>query len=85
MESGIFIYPYGTYYDPNLPESIEGSNAVIIYTNVKGVDRVIGSLEGIFVSLLPLEGEDEQTLCRRNHMEIFEKHYFGKFHKFPTD
>jgi hypothetical protein len=76
----IYSYPYGVFYDVDKPESMETSSAVIIYSDVEGEMRVIGSLEGVFVSLHPLWIRN--PTCSREQAAEFEKKYRGKFSGF---
>ena len=57
MAKGKYFYFYGAFYDINRPKSMETSDAIVVYSDVRGVERVIGSLEGIFLSVFPLQGD----------------------------
>ena len=83
MKLETFVYPYGAYYNANLPKpkSIKSSDTIIVYTDVRDVDRKISSLEGVFVPLEPII-QIGSPLRKRTEMLDFEKEYSGKFQKF---
>ena len=84
MQIERFAYPYGIFYDVNLPESMDSSDTVIIYTSFRGLmesRRTMSSLEGVFISREPV-GIPSNALCKRNEMTDFAKKYAGDFHKF---
>jgi len=80
MGKGKYLYFYGAFYDINRPESMDSSDTMVVYSGVRGVERAIGSLEGIFFSVSPLSGD---TLCLRKDKKKFEEIYKGKFVGFP--
>ena len=72
------MYPYGKFYDADLEKQPgEGNYDVIVYHNIEGESRVIGSLEGIFVSSIAVAGQN--PLVTRDEMQEFEKKYKGRF------
>jgi hypothetical protein len=81
------IYLYGKYYDFNrvkIPKD-EQNWSIIIYVNpIKEKDRIVGSLEGYFVSEQSLKEYEfiGTLLCNRDKMEEFEKQLKGKFFPF---
>ncbi len=92
------IYLYGKYYEPpknkNSPDvSIfpngGGHYDIIIYIKpIYERRRIISSLEGFFISEIPIERDSElndergQPLVRRDEVKKFEKKYKGKFFSF---
>ena len=84
MPSKEFIYPYGKDYD-NIREqrpSEKSEYDLIIYVNLRGEERVISSLEGVFISQTDLSrgrSDFNNPLCRRRDMPKFERAVGGKF------
>lgn len=78
MELKQNVYIYGKYYSPAIEQfPREGDYDIVVYGHTDGVTRIIGSLEGIFVSLEPL-GEINPPV-RREQLRNFEKKYRGRF------
>jgi hypothetical protein len=83
------IYGYGKFYDAGKERtpSLDSEYELIIYAQISSeISRTIGSLEGFFISNVPLirEGDkgvrkDWNPVIKRKHMEEFEKKYHGKF------
>lgn len=86
------IYAYGKFYDEARvnPITMNEYCDVIVYAQpLFGITKTIGSLEGFFISEIPLikEGDkgvrkDWQPVFVRNQMKDFEEKYRGKFHPF---
>ena len=84
------IYPYGKFYDASrvsIPTDEDNWDVIIYAQPLCENSRIIGSLEGLFVSEVPLikkETEkavrkDWNPLVKREQMEKFEEKYQGKF------
>ncbi len=75
------IYLYGKYYSFSAGgfSPREEHYDLIIYLNPKVHDRVIGSLNGFFISDNKIEDSKSNLLCRFDEMKDFEKMYNGKF------
>lgn len=73
-------YPYGAFYDVNIPGGMENSDAIVIYSDLINVTGELRSLEGIFVSQALIKTQN--PLCLRKQMEEFEKLYKGEFIEF---
>jgi hypothetical protein len=86
------IYPYGKFYDTSkvkVPKDEDNWTGLIVYVNPQGeTSRIIGSLEGYFVSDTPLIeksakiGALDNLLVQKTQMQDFEKKYNGKFFPF---
>ena len=84
------VYVYGKFYDSSkvqIPKDKYYYDVIIYAQPFNEVNRVISSLEGLFVSEIPLieKGKDNtimtdwNPLCRRDEMKFFEEKYKGKF------
>ena len=85
MEIKTFVYPYGAFYDVDFSESRGTSSGIVVYNNVRCIQRVISSLEGFFVSVEPLDwNRIGNPVCRRDEMIDFGEKYHGKFVPFTN-
>ena len=79
-----FIYPYGTFYDPNIEDHPSPKNHdIVVYVHTQGENREIGSLEGLFVCNKQITLPPRHNIpCRRAEMKMFEEKYDGRFISF---
>jgi len=87
------IYVYGKFYD-QFASQINLNNLLVIYAHPLGIEAKeskspINSLEGIFISEIPIikKGDkgvrkDWNLVIEKKHMEVVEEEYQGKFFPF---
>ncbi|MDP3965955.1 MAG: hypothetical protein Q8Q04_00305 [archaeon] len=79
-----YFYFVGKFYDSTResePNPKSNYDLIVYIKNSSGRDRVVSSLEGLFITNKNLESFGLESIpFRRNQIEDFELKYDGKFH-----